>query len=167
MKLIKRMLSILAAGTILLGAVSLTACSKEKPPVVPVEATTGTAKTATVSKDGYALPFTYKDGFQATLKTAPDSQYVTESETKSGAKVIHFTTTQSEDEVKGFYDAYFKKLKPVKPKDPKDDSKGYYDLEGKIIVFNLVVWTADGKTNYKLGCAQCPDIMQNEVWEYQ
>ena len=64
---------------------------------------------------------------------------------------FHLTTDKSVDEVQKFYDEYFAKLPKVKAKKKTDETTGYYDKDKRMIIFNFYVWTADGKTNYKMG----------------
>ena len=114
---------------------------------------------------GYQMPYEYEDGYVAYMKTLDGSDYETISTTNAGNKVVHLKTDKSEEEVQAFYDDYFKDLKEVKAKLETDHSVGYYDEENRIVVFNLVVWTADGRTNYKMGCAPCDDINNDPTWE--
>ena len=95
----------------------------------------------------------------------PDSEYVTAEKTPGGNIVFHLTTTKSEKEVKDFYDNYFKGLQKVKAKSPTDTSVGYFDKNKRIIIFNLYVWTADGKTNYKMGAEQCDKLENSKLFE--
>lgn len=114
---------------------------------------------------GYQMPYKYDDGYVAYMKTVEDSKYETISTTNAGNKVVHLTTSKSEEEVQAYYDDYFKNLKEVKAKLETDHSVGYYDEENRIVVFNLYIWTADGETNYKMGCAPCEDIYNDPTWE--
>lgn len=120
----------------------------------------------TVAADGYQLPYEYNDGYEAKLNTIDDSYYVTTATNINGSnKTVHFKTTKTEDEVKKYYNDYFETLIPVVPQNENDDSKGYYDSEKRLIVYNLVVWTADGMTNYKMGTKPCDDIESDDVWK--
>ncbi|MBQ1239901.1 MAG: hypothetical protein IIX71_07900, partial [Ruminococcus sp.] len=78
---------------------------------------------------------------------------------------FHLTTDKSVDEVQKFYDEYFAKLPKVKAKKKTDETTGYYDKDKRMIIFNFYVWTADGKTNYKMGAAACDDIEKSDTFE--
>lgn len=132
-------------------ALSSAACSSSKETPVPA--------------DGYQLPYEYSDGYTAKLKTADDTYYLVSSTDLIGNKVVHFTTDESEEAVKSYYDEYFSTLPKLKLKDETDDTVGYYDEDKRLIMYNLIVWTADGKTNYKMGCEACENIEENEHWE--
>lgn len=118
-----------------------------------------------VPADGYQLPYEYSDGYKAKLNTTDDTEYVISSTDLIGNKVVHFTTLKSEDEVKKYYDDYFATLQEVKPKDDSDDVVGYYDKDKRLIMYNLIIWTADNKTNYKMGCEACDNLADSENWE--
>ena len=68
-------------------------------------------------------------------------------------------------EVKKYYDDYFANLEEVKLKNEKDKTPGYFDKDKRLIMYNLVVWSADGKTNYKLSCEACDNISESKNWE--
>lgn len=118
-----------------------------------------------LTSDGYELPYEYSDGYVAVAKVVDDSEYETVSTSPNGSMVFHLTTSKTEDEVKKFYDDYFKNLQEVKAKKETDHSVGYYDPEKRLIVYNLVVWKANGVTNYKFGAEACDDLKDNETWE--
>lgn len=129
------------------------------------DSSSSTEPAVTVGADGYQLPYEYTDGYEAKFKTIDSSYYLTSATDKNGNKTVHFKTDKTQDEVKGFYDDYFKSLTPVVPKDENDNSKGYYDSEKRLVIYNLIVWEADGKTNYKMGTRPCDDINSDEVWK--
>ena len=118
-----------------------------------------------VPADGYQLPYEYSDGYKAKLKTTDDTTYLVTSTDLIGNKVVQFKTDKSEDEVKKYYDDYFANLEEVKLKNEKDKTPGYFDKDKRLIMYNLVVWTADGKTNYQLGCEACDNISESKNWE--
>lgn len=118
-----------------------------------------------VPADGYQLPYEYSDGYKAKLKTTDDTTYLVTSTDLIGNKVVHFKTDKSEDEVKKYYDDYFANLEEVKLKNEKDKTPGYFDKDKRLIMYNLVVWSADGKTNYKLSCEACDNISESKNWE--
>lgn len=118
-----------------------------------------------VPADGYQLPYEYSDGYKAKLKTTDDTAYLVTSTDLIGNKVVHFKTDKSEDEVKKYYDDYFANLEEVKLKNEKDKTPGYFDKDKRLIMYNLVVWSADGKTNYKLSCEACDNISESKNWE--
>lgn len=123
-----------------------------------------TSKETPVPADGYELPYEYSDGYKAKLNTAEDTYYLVSSTDLIGNKVVHFTTDESEDQIKQYYDEYFASLPEVKRSDESDDTIGYFDKDKRLIMYNLIVWTADGKTNYKMGCEACDDIAESENW---
>ncbi len=127
--------------------------------------TTACFEDNTVPPEGYKVPYTYADGHETTLKTVEDSRYVNTSTDLVGNQVFHLTTSQSEEYVKNFYDEYFSTLQEVIRTDDKDDTKGYYDSEKRLIMYNLVVWTADGATNYKLQSEACDNITDSKNWK--
>ena len=102
---------------------------------------------------------------KAIIEVLPNSEYLTAEKTPGGNLKFHLTTTKSEKEVKDFYDNYFKGLQKVKAKSPTDTSVGYFDKNKRLIIFNLYVWTADGKTNYKMGAEQCDKLENSELFE--
>lgn len=123
------------------------------------------AKNTTVPSDGYELPYQYNDDYTAKLKTIENTNYLVTSTDLLSNKVIQFTTKQSEDEVNAFYDEYFAGLQEVKRTDGSDNITGYFDVEKRLIMYNLIVWTADGKTNYKMACESCEKLSDSENWE--
>ena len=124
-----------------------------------------TSAVGKLTSEGYELPYEYSDGYVAVAKVVDNSEYVTVSTSPNGSKVFHLTTSKSEDDVKKFYDEYFKNLQEVQAKKETDHSVGYYDKDKRLIVYNLVVWKADGTTNYKFGAEACDDLKDNETWE--
>ena len=84
---------------------------------------------------------------------------------EDGNKTIHFKTSETEEQVKEYYDKYFADLVPVSPKDKNDISTGYYDKEKRLVIYNLYIWTANGETNYKMGTKACDDINSDDIWE--
>ncbi len=154
MKIVSIVKKIVSALMVLVIAVSASACSSS----------TSNINTS-IGPDGYELPYMYNDGFKAKLKTVDDTSYFGVFTDLIGNKIIHLTTDKSEDEVKKYYNDYFSTLEEVELKDKTDDTKGYFDKDGRIIVYNLVVWTADGKTNYKMSCEQCENIADSKYWE--
>ena len=153
---IKKILSKLLF-TVIIGAmcVATTACSSSSK----------TSQEIKVPADGYQLPYEYSDGYTAKLKTVDDTTYLTASTDLIGNKNVHFKTDESEDEVREYYDNYFATLEEVKLKNEKDKTPGYYDKDKRLIMYNLVVWTADGKTNYHLSCEVCDNLADSENWE--
>lgn len=148
---IKRILCVACAAVMV---VSVTACGNRK-------SKTDNGK---LTSNGYELPFEFSDGEKEYMPVVENSVYETVSTTKGGGKVVHLSTIKSKEEVQAFYDAYFEGKPAVKPKMETDTSTGYYDEEHHLVVFNLNIWTADGMTNYKMGCAKCEDITNDAVW---
>lgn len=124
-----------------------------------------TSQEAKISADGYQLPYEYSDGYTAKLKTTDDTTYLITSTDLIGNKVVQFKTDKSEEEVKKYYDDYFATLEEVELKDKSDTTPGYYDKDKRLIMYNLIVWTADGKTNYKMGCEACDNLAESKNWE--
>lgn len=129
-----------------------------------IVACSSTQKDIAVPADGYELPYSYNDGYKAKLKTIENTSYLVTSTDLLGNKVIQFTTKQSEDDVKAYYDEYFDSLVKVEPISDKDDIIGYFDEEKRLIMYNLIIWTADNETNYKMGCEQCENISDSKNW---
>ena len=124
-----------------------------------------TSDVGKITSEGYELPYKYSDGYVAVAKIVDGSEYETVSTSPNGSKVFHLTTSKTEDEVNKFYEEYFKDLPEVKAKKETDHSVGYYDKDKRLIIYNLVVWKANGTTNYKFGAEACDDINDNETWE--
>ena len=156
MKLSKIFSKLICAVKIITMCVTATACSSSP---------SSSSKESKVPADGYQLPYEYSDGYTAKLKTTDDTTYLVMSTDLIGNKVVHFKTDKSEDEVRKYYDDYFAKLEEVKLKNEKDKTPGYFDKDKRLIMYNLVVWTADGKTNYQLGCESCDNISESKNWE--
>lgn len=154
MKISKIISKLLCAVTIIAMCVTATACSSSS-----------SSTESKVPADGYQLPYEYSDGYTAKLKTTDDTTYLVTSTDLIGNKVVQFKTDKSEDEVKKYYDDYFAKLEEVKLKNEKDKTPGYYDKDKRLIMYNLVVWTADGKTNYQLSCEACDNLSESKNWE--
>ena len=139
---------------------SASACGKKK------NVTSATTPTFGQFTDkGYELPYEYKDGYRATMKVPKNTKYVTVSTTPGGNKVVHMTTTESEDAVKKFYDGYFKELVKLKAVKKTDKSVAYYDKAARLILFNLTVWNADNQTNFSLGTQACDKLEEATLWE--
>ena len=155
-------LRIACVSCALLTILSATACRRNKT-VTP--SSNSASSFGSLTSNGYELPYDYEDGYSAMMKVPEGSEYVTVSTTPGGNKVLHFTTTKSVDEVNDFYQEYFDTLVEVKAKKETDSSVGYFDEEARLILFNLNVWVADGKTNYKLGTEACEKIEDSELWE--
>ena len=166
--ILKRVLCVLCAAAL---ALALTACGSKKKATTSTDGVshapkiTDPAIIGQITDDGYELPFSYEDGFKAVMNIVDDTQYETYTTSDDGSMRFHLTTSKSEDEVKAFFEDYFKDLQKVKPKLETDHSQGYYDEEKRIVVFNFEVWTADGKTNYQLCATPCDDLSQNETWQ--
>lgn len=154
MKIKKILSKLFCAVTIIAMCVTATACSSSP-----------SSTESKVPADGYQLPYEYSDGYTAKLKTTDDTTYLVTSTDLIGNKVVQFKTDKSEDEVKKYYDDYFANLEEVKLKNEKDKTPGYFDKDKRLIMYNLVVWTADGKTNYKLNCEACDNISESKNWE--
>ena len=118
-----------------------------------------------LTSKGYELPYEYEDGYKAVVPAVENSEFFTASKTPGGNMTFHLTTDKSVDEVQKFYDEYFAKLPKVKAKKKTDETTGYYDKDKRMIIFNFYVWTADGKTNYKMGAAACDDIEKSDTFE--
>ena len=157
-KIIKRVLCLALAAAMLFSAAS---CSKRK----KTEPLVTTPQFGEFIEGGYELPYEFADGFKAVMQIPPHSQYETVDTTPSGSKNIHLNTTLTEDEVRKFYEIYFDNMEKVVPIAENDSSTGYYDKDIRLVLFNLNVWTADGKTNYKIGTMPCEDINANKVWK--
>lgn len=154
MKIKKILSKLFCAVTIIAMCVTATSCSSSP-----------SSTESKVPADGYQLPYEYSDGYTAKLKTTDDTTYLVTSTDLIGNKVVQFKTDKSEDEVKKYYDDYFANLEEVKLKNEKDKTPGYFDKDKRLIMYNLVVWTADGKTNYKLNCEACDNISESKNWE--
>ena len=160
---IKRAVCLLCAAAL---AVALTACGKNKKKASVQESNPyALSDPVGLTSKGYELPYEYEDGYKAIVPAVEDSEFFTASKTPGGNMTFHLTTAKSVDEVQKFYDKYFAKLPKVKAKKATDETTGYYDKEKRMIIFNFYVWTADGKTNYKMGAAACDDIEKNETFE--
>lgn len=152
----KKILSkLLCAAVIATMCIAATACSSSN----------SSSAESKVSADGYELPYEYSDGYTAKLKTTDETTYLVTSTDLIGNKVVQFKTDKSEEEVKKYYDDYFDTLEEVKLKNEKDKTPGYFDKDKRLIMYNLVVWTADGKTNYQLSCEACDNLSDSENWE--
>lgn len=155
-------LRIICASCALLTILSATACRRNK----TVSPSSNSASSfGSLTSKGYELPYEYEDEYSATMKVPEGSEYVTVSTTPGGNKVLHLTTTKSVEEVNDFYEKYFDTLVEVKAKKETDNSVGYFDKDARLILFNLNVWTADGKTNYKLGTEACEKLEDSKLWE--
>lgn len=133
--------------------------------IMALSASACSDKGKAVPKDGYELSYVYNDGYKAKLKTTDNTKFLNNSTDNIGNQNIHLTTEKAEQEVQEYYDEYFATLVEVELKDQTDDTIGYFDESNRLIIYNLVVWTADGKTNYKMSCAQCEDITNNTHWK--
>lgn len=120
---------------------------------------------AVFTDEGYQTPSTYNDGSNVYVKTIDNTGYKTKFTDKAGNPNYHFDTEKSEADVITFYDDYFGGLEEVKPKDKKSKAIGYFDKDRKMIIYNLIVWTADNKTNYKMSCELCDTIADSELFE--
>lgn len=149
--ILKRTLCIACAAVMV---VSVTACGNKK----------SKDDGGKLTSNGYELPFEFSDGEKEYMPVVENSVYETVSTTNGGGKVVHLSTIKSKEEVQAFYDAYFEGKPEVRAKLETDHSIGYYDEEHHLVVFNLNIWTADGMTNYKMGCAKCEDINNDAVW---
>ena len=161
---IKRALCVLCAAATVL---AFTACGGKKKSSKSVEESNPWAVSdpGKLTSKGYELPYEYDDGYKAVIEVVDDSEYVTANKTPGGNMVFHLTTTKSEKEVQKFYDDYFAKLQKVKAKQSTDKSVGYFDKEKRLIIFNFYVWTADGKTNYKMGAEACDKLEDSKLFE--
>ena len=146
-------------------AVAFAGCGKSKNSASVDDNPFAVSNPGTLTSEGYELPFEYPDDYKAIIEVLPNSEYLTAEKTPGGNLKFHLTTTKSEKEVNDFYDNYFKGLQKVKAKSPTDTSVGYFDKNKRIIIFNLYVWTADGKTNYKMGAEQCDKLENSELFE--
>ena len=118
-----------------------------------------------VPADGYELPYSYDDGYKSKLKTVDDTNFLIEETDLIGNQVIRLTTKKSEQEVKDYYDRYFSGLQEVVSKREGSDTVGYFDPDKRLIMYNLIVWTADGVTNYKMGTEACSKIEDSKNWK--
>lgn len=155
MKIKKKLSKLLCSALIAAMCVATTACSSSQ----------STSQQVKVPADGYQLPYEYSDGYTAKLNTTDDTTYMIMSTDLIGNKIVHFKTEKSEDEVRKYYDDYFATLEEVKLKNENDKTPGYFDKDKRLIMYNLVVWTADGKTNYQLSSEACDDIADSKNWE--
>ena len=146
-------------------AVAFAGCGKSKNSASVDDNPFAVSNPGKLTSKGYELPFEYPDDYKAIIEVLPNSEYLTAEKTPGGNLKFHLTTTKSEKEVKDFYDNYFKGLQKVKAKSPTDTSVGYFDKNKRLIIFNLYVWTADGKTNYKMGAEQCDKLENSELFE--
>ena len=146
-------------------ALAFAGCGKSKSSASVDDNPFAVSNPGKLTSKGYELPFEYPDDYKAIIEVLPESEYVTAEKTPGGNLKFHLTTTKSEKEVNDFYDNYFKGLQKVKAKSPTDTSVGYFDKNKRLIIFNLYVWTADGKTNYKMGAAACDDIEKSDTFE--
>lgn len=168
MKFKKVLSKLICAAMILTLSVSAVACSSDSSSNSTVSSSSHVVSKIPQEKvpdDGYELPYEYSDGYKAKLNTIEDTTYMTFSTDSLGNKNIHFKTEKSEEEVKKYYDDYFSKLQEVKAKEEINDTKAYYDKDKKLIMYNLIIWTADGKTNYRIGCEACENLADNKNWE--
>ena len=152
-----------SAACVALAALTLcsaASCGKKKNVSVATAPTFGH-----FTKDGYELPYDYKDGYRATMKVPKNTEYVTVSTTPGGNKVVHMRTTESEDAVKKFYEEYFKELVELKAVKKTDQSVAYYDEPARLILFNLNVWFVDGKTNFSIGTQACDKLEDAKLWQ--
>lgn len=154
MKISKIFSKLFCAVTIIAMCVTATACSSSP-----------SSTESKVPADGYQLPYEYSDGYTAKLKTTDDTTYLVTSTDLIGNKVVQFKTDKSENEVKKYYEDYFASLEEVKLKNEKDKTPGYFDKDKRLIMYNLVVWTADGKTNYRLSSESCDNLSESKNWE--
>ena len=159
---IKRSICIVCAAAAI---VSFSACGKKNKVEVSEANPWAVSDPGKMVSEGYELPYEYSDNYKAIMKVVDDSEFKTASKTPAGNIVFHFTTGKTENEVKKLYDDYFATLPKVKPKNKNDNSTGWFDKEKRMILFNLNVWTADGKTNYKMGAAACDDIEKSDTFE--
>ena len=146
-------------------ALAFAGCGKSKSSASVDDNPFAVSNPGKLTSKGYELPFEYPDDYKAIIEVLPNSEYLTAEKTPGGNLKFHLTTTKSEKEVNDFYDNYFKGLQKVKAKSPTDTSVGYFDKNKRIIIFNLYVWTADGKTNYKMGAEQCDKLENSELFE--
>lgn len=154
MKIKKALSKLLCAAVIATMCFTTAACSSST-----------SSNQAKVPADGYELPYEYSDGYTAKLKTTDDTTYLVTSTDLIGNKVVQFKTEKSENEVREYYNDYFASLEEVKLKDESDKTPGYFDKDKRLIMYNLVVWTADGKTNYQLSCEACDNLADSKNWE--
>ena len=161
--ILKKVLCVLCAAII---ALSLGACGKKKNAAsVNVSNPYALSDPGKLTDEGYELPYEYPDGYKAVVPVVGNCEYMTANKTPGGNMTFHLTTDKSEEEVKAFYDAYFSKLQKVKAKNPTDASVGYFDPDKRMILFNLNVWTASGKTNYQLGAEACDKLEDSKIFE--
>lgn len=161
--MIKRIFCVGCAAVL---ALSITACGKNKTATTTSSVSSPflVEDTGRIVKEGYEMPYQYSDGYKAVAMIPDNSTYQTATKTPAGNIKFQLTTTESLSKVKSLYNNYFAKLPKVKAKAKTDKSTGYYDKEKRLIIFNFHAWTADGKTVYSFGAAQCEDISKNQVW---
>ena len=159
---IKRGVCIACAAAAVL---SFSACGKNKKAEVSEVNPWSVSDPGKMVSGGYELPYDYSDNYKAIMKVVDGSEFKTASKTPAGNIVFHFTTSKTEDEVKKLYDDYFATLPKVKAKNKNDISPGWFDKEKRMVLFNLNIWTADGKTNYKLGAEACDKLEDSATWE--
>lgn len=139
---------------------SAASCGKKK------NVTSATAPTfGHFTSKGYELPYDYKDGYRATMKVPTGCEYMNVTTTPGGNKVVYMTSPLSVDEVNKFYDKYFKELVKLKAVKKTDKSVAYFDEAARLILFNLNVWTADGKTTFSIGTQACDKLEDATLWE--
>lgn len=167
--IVKRALCILCAAALI---VALSACGKEKKtaktsvaPTTDVTNPFAAKETGKLTDKGYELPYEYTDGYKAVFPVPGKCEFLTTSTTPGGNMTFHLTTDKTEKEVKDFYNDYFSKLQKVKAKQKTDESVGYFDKDRRIILFNLNVWNASNKTNFKLGAEQCEKLEDSKIFE--
>ncbi len=161
--MIKRIICMGCAAVMLF---SLTACGKKQAEVSVTPANSMMlSDPGHLTSEGYELPYTYDDGYKAVIEVVGNSEYVTANKTPGGNMVFHLTTDKTEKEVLDFYDAYFAKLQKVKAKAQGDNSTGYFDKDKRLIIYNLYVWTANGKTNYKMAAEACEKLADSQLFE--
>lgn len=160
---IKRAVCLLCAAALV---AALTACGKNKKKASVQESNPyALSDPGELTSKGYELPYAYEDGYKAVVPAVDNSEFFTASKTPGGNMTFHLTTDKSVEEVQKFYDAYFAKLPKVKAKKTTDETTGYYDKDKRMIIFNFYVWTADGKTNYKMGAEACDKLEDSKFFE--
>lgn len=159
---IKKSVCILCAAVF---ALAFCACGKDKKTSAADSNPYALSDTGKLTDQGYELPYEYADGYTAVVPVVGKCEYMTANKTPGGNMTFHLTTDRSEEEVRQFYEAYFSQLQKVKAKKTTDSSVGYFDKDKRLILFNLNVWTADGKTNFQLGAEACDKLEDSIIFE--
>lgn len=160
--MLKKIICFLCAAALL---PAFAGCGKKKAEVSVNDAPYMLSDPGRLTSQGYELPYTYDDGYKAVIEVVGNCEYVTAEKTPGGNMVFHLTTDKSKEEVQAFYDAYFKGLQKVQAKAQGDNSTGWFDKEKRLIIYNFYVWTANGKTNYKMAAEACDKLEDSKIFE--